>query len=286
MGVTPQSVVHHDLNLTGQNILTFGSWIITVCVLILAYRMGRKERTPFYIGMILAALVGAIAEPLYDVMFSLYFYSGPTMQTTYTAFGIPQPVWAYSGYAILYGLPAMYVVKRSSEGRLTANVLWIFAGIELLESCLFEIAGINLGTYTYWGPHQFRVAGYPLIIGILEAAQVMAFAVAAANLRHRKTARWQSIALFGIFPITMLGVNFGAGFPEILAIHLENADAWTVRAVTLVSVALAAAVIRLCVAMIPPQRSGADAATAPAADRSPVPDDSAISRRDAIARGN
>jgi hypothetical protein len=80
----------------------------------------------------------------------------------------------------------------------------------------------------------------------------MTFAVAAANLRHRTTAPWPSLALFAIFPVTMLGVNFGAGWPEILSIHAPSGSVWVVRACTVVSIGLAAVWVRLMIAMIPP----------------------------------
>lgn len=271
MGAPPQ-VIHHHLNLAGQNVLTFVSWGLTVVLLIVAYRLCRREKTPFYVAMVLASMVAALAEPLYDVMFSLYFYSGPKMQTSYTVFGIPQPVWAYSGYAILYALPAMFIVREIYTGKMTRNRLWKWALVELVESCVFEITGINIGTYTYWGPHVFRIWHYPIVIGILEAGQVMTFAVAAANLRYRMTAPWQSIALFAIFPLTMVGANFGAGAPEIISIHAQGATVWVVRVCTLVSIALAAGLVRMMIAMIPPAGSQADRVpdSVPADGRRPV----------------
>ena len=56
----------HPLNLTMQAILTYGSWSLTLVVLAIAVRMGLKEKTPFYVYVVLAAMVGAFAEPLYD----------------------------------------------------------------------------------------------------------------------------------------------------------------------------------------------------------------------------
>jgi hypothetical protein len=247
--------MNHSVNLTGQHVLTYASWAIAIGVLVLAYRMGRKERTTIYVGMVVAALIGALGEPLYDVMFSLWFYAGPHFQTTFTAFDIPQPNWAHSGYVILYALPAMFIVQKAWRGTLTPNLLWLFAGLEFVESCAFEMTGLNIGTYTYWGPHAFRVFQYPLIIAVLEAGQVMCFAIAAANVRHRMKGPWQSVALVAIFPVTMLGANFGAGFPEILAIHTQEPSVWFVRATTLLSVVLVAGLVRLCIAMIPPAGS-------------------------------
>jgi len=98
-------------------VLTIASWVIAAGVLVLAGWLSRRAKHPIFVCMVLASGVAALAEPLYDVMFSLYFYSGHGMQKTYTVFDIPQPVWAYSGYAILYGLPAMFIVKEIGEGK-------------------------------------------------------------------------------------------------------------------------------------------------------------------------
>jgi len=254
----PPDVVAHHLNHVGQNVLTIASWVITAGLLVVAWALCRRARHPIYLAMVFASMIGAFAEPLYDVMFSLYFYSGHGMQKTYTVFDIPQPVWAYSGYAILYALPAMFIVKEIHEGRMTARRLWMWAGLELLESCVFEIAGINMGTYTYWGPHVFRIWHYPIVIGVLEAAQVITFAVACANLRYRMTEKWQSGAAFAIFPCTMLGANFGAGSAVIIAIHAQDGTVWWTRIATLLSIAMAALLVRLLIAMIPPPGNSAD----------------------------
>jgi len=255
---TPPGVLAHHLNHAGQNVLSVGSWVLTAAVLAVAVQLCRRARNPIYVCMVLAAGVGAFAEPLYDVMFSLYFYSGHGMQKTYTVFDIPQPVWAYSGYVILYALPALFIVKEIHEGRMTARRLWMWAGVELLESCVFEIVGINMDTYTYWGPHVFRIWHYPIVIGVLEAAQVITFSVACANLRYRMSDSWQSLATFAIFPVTMLGANFGAGAAVIIATHAQDGSAAWTRVATLLSIAMAAVLVRFMIAMLPPPGRAVD----------------------------
>ena len=128
----------------------------------MALQLGRKEKgTPFYVYMVLASMVAALAEPLYDVGFALYFYSQQGMHHTFTAFGIPQPVWAYSGYAVLYAAPAIYINRKLAQGKLDRRGLLPVAGVIFLMSCAFEMIGINAGTYTYWGPHVLRVFQCP-----------------------------------------------------------------------------------------------------------------------------
>jgi hypothetical protein len=260
----PSAPVHHHLNLTGQNVLTIGSWTLTAALLIAAIHLGRKERTPFYLLMVLAAMVAALAEPLYDRGFSLYFYSTHGMQRTITAFGVPQPVWAYSGYAVLYAAPAIYICRRIQQGKLTRRGLLAIAGVEFLMSCTFEIVGINIGTYTYWGPHVLRIFSYPVVIGILETAQVVCFGVAAAQLRRRVRTVTEMLALFAIFPVTFFGANFGAGAAVIIGIHAQNTTRAIVTACTLVSIGCAAVLIRLAGSFLPA------GATAPAGSSDPV----------------
>ena len=183
--------IDHPLNLTTQAILTDLSWALTAVLLVIAIRMGVRERTPFYALLVLAALVGAFAEPLYDVAMMLYFYSTPGMWTHFTAFDIPQPIWTHSGYVVLYAAPAIYITRQIARGMMTRRTLFVWAGITLLESAAFEIIGINGGLYSYWGPHVFRIFQYPLVIGVLEAAQVICLrgsGIAAACPLHRSVA--------------------------------------------------------------------------------------------------
>ncbi len=243
--------IDHPLNLTTQAILTDLSWALTAVLLVIAIRMGVRQRTPFYALLVLAALVGAFAEPLYDVAMMLYFYSTPGMWTHFTAFDIPQPIWTHSGYVVLYAAPAIYITHQIARRMMTHRTLFVWAGITLIESAAFEIIGINGGLYSYWGPHVFRIFQYPLVIGVLEAAQVIVFAVAASQLRARCTAQWQLLGLFVLFPCTFFMANFGAGWPTIIAVHLKHTSTLTIAAATLVSIGLAVMLVRMSASFLP-----------------------------------
>jgi hypothetical protein len=249
--------VDHQLNLATQAVLTAGSWALTAVALAIAIWMGMRERTPFYALLVLAALVGAFAEPLYDVAMMLYFYSTEGMFTHFTAFDIPQPIWTHSGYVVLYAAPAICITYQIARGTMTRNKLYVWTGITLLESAAFEMIGINGGLYSYWGPHVVRIFQYPLVIGVLEAAQVICFAVAASQLRARATGQWQLLGLFALFPCTFFGANFGAGWPTIVAIHLEHTSTVLVVAATVVSIGLAVVLVRAAASFLP-LRTAAD----------------------------
>jgi hypothetical protein len=253
----PQPPIGHQLNLATQAVLLYGSWVLTAVVLLVAVRMAVRERTPFYPLLVIAVLVGAFVEPLYDTAMMLYFYSTSGMVTHFTAFGIPQPLWTHSGYVVLYAVPALLITRDAWRGTLTSTRLYTFAGLEFLMSCAFEMIGINGDAYTYWGPHTFRVLHYPLVIGILETAQVVVFAVAAGVLRRRVRHQAGLLGLLVLFPCTFLGANFGAGWPTIIAIHLAAPSTLLTILGTVLSVILAALLIRAAATALPATAPGA-----------------------------
>jgi hypothetical protein len=247
--------IHHHLNLVTQDVLNYASWSLTLVLLVVAVRLGRREQTPFYVLVVLASMLAAFAEPLYDVGMDLYFYSSPGMVTHFTAFGIPQPIWAHSGYALLYGAPALAITYRIRRGGLTRKALYVSAGVVFLMSCVFEMVGINGGAYTYWGAHELRVFDYPLVIGLLETAQVVCFSVGASLLRDRTRSAGGLLGLFVLFPCTFFGVNFGAGSPVIIALHLEHPSRVLVMLASLLSMGGAALLIRGASSFLPPASS-------------------------------
>jgi hypothetical protein len=247
----PTQPIHNHLDLAAQDVFTFGSWGLTLVLVGVAVHMSRRERTPFYLLIVLAAMVAAFAEPLYDEAFSLYFYSTDGMHTHFTAFGVPQPVWTHSGYALLYATPALFMCRRIQLGTLTQRGLLKFAGVEFLMSSTFEIIGVNVGVYTYWGPHVLRILDYPLIVPILETAQVMCFAIAASVVRRRARGTLDLLALFVVFPCTFFLANVGAGAAVVIAIHAEHTTQLIVTLGTLVSILCAVVLVRLAASFLP-----------------------------------
>lgn len=227
MGRIPPDVMQHELSLIWQDIFTWGSWGIVAVMLVIAWRMGIQQRTPFYVLACVAAGVGAFAEPLYDVAFDLWFYDAHNgkpgaMFSTFTAFGVVQPNWAHSGYIILYATACLYVGRRMYEGRLSRKGLFLVWIAEIATSCVFEVIGTAANVYTYYGPYELRIVNYPLVIGVLEGTQVVLFTVLATQIRRRVSTGWGLTSLLAAFPITMFGANFGIGAPIIIALHLEE----------------------------------------------------------------
>ncbi|MFA7555471.1 MAG: hypothetical protein WCY88_14580 [Spongiibacteraceae bacterium] len=211
--------IDQPVNLLTQAILSYGSWSLTAAILIIAIRKDQQQHRPFYSLLVLAGLVAAFAEPLYDVGFTLWFYA-PGQWTVFSAYQIPQPNWTFSGYTVLYSGTAMYICESLRKG-ISPQQLLGWGGIALAMSMAFETIGINGGAYTYWGAHVLRIFDYPIAIGILEATQVLCYSVAAHLLRTHTQGIKPLFGLFILFPCTFYLVNFGAGSPLIIALHLD-----------------------------------------------------------------
>jgi hypothetical protein len=265
MGLTPPSIMDNQLNEVMQAVLTWVSWGLVIVMLAIAWRQGKKERTPFYVFACLAAGVAAFAEPLYDVAFDLWFYdvgshgNPGAMWSHFTAYGIVQPNWSHSGYVILYANAALFVGYKIAKGMWGRRELFMLFGVEVFLSCLFEMIAISGNAYEYWGPHQFRVFQYPLVIGVLEGAQVVTFTVAACLLWNRVRSWVGLLGLFALFPITFFGVNFGAGSPVIIALHLNDptSTSFIVACATLISIAWAVAWVYGVSMFLPKEREQA-----------------------------
>jgi len=229
MSLVPPEVMAGELDLFWQSVFTWASWGIVLIMLIIAARMGLRQRTPFYFIAVLAAGVGAYIEPLYDVAFDLWFYDVANglpgaMWSHFTAFGIVQPNWTHSGYMILYSSACLYAGKMLYEGRATKSTLFLIWLAEITASCVFEMIGTGTGVYTYYGPYVMRIWNYPLVIGVLEGTQVILYTVLAVQLWRRVSSSFGLLGLFAIFPVTMMGANCGLGAPIIVALHLSDAE--------------------------------------------------------------
>lgn len=252
MGRMPPEVMSRELDTAWQNVFTFASWAIVLIMIVIAVQLGRAHRTPFYLFAILAAGVGAFAEPLYDVAFDLWFYdahadgSPGAMQSHFSAFGVVQPNWTHSGYIILYAMVALYAGKKMYDGTLTHKGLFLIWGAEIVTSCIFEMIGTGTDVYTYYGPYELRLWNYPAVIGVLEGTQTVLFTVLAVQIWRRVNTASGLSALFVAFPITMFGANFGIGAPIIIALHLDEGDFNTafVWAATFLTMGMCAVAIR------------------------------------------
>lgn len=233
----------HPLNLTMQTVVTVVLWTATALILAIAIRRGLRERSVFPVVVVVAVAVGSFIEPLYDIAYHLLWYV-PGQWTLFTSFGLPQPVWVMPAYVVVFGAPALYLYPKFERG---VSLLQIFkwAGLTAITTAVFEVIMVNVGLYGYYGPHPFRLLGYPLWISVMEAVQITGFAVLVAVLKRRARKQVTVLGLFVLYPAHFAFALLGAGFPALIAMNSTNPSTVLVWVTGTVSMAFAAVALVL-----------------------------------------
>jgi hypothetical protein len=245
----PVPPVNHPLDTGGQLFLTVATTLAGVVALTLIARMVRRERTVWPVVVVASGILCLFLEPVYDQLFNIWFYDNGEVWEFYTAWGMAQPIWVPLTYLWCYGSLAIDTARRVDRG-LTRGGAVKLAGVFLLIYVTFEVIGINLGVYTYFGPHPFRVANFPIWVSISNAVIGVVAGIAVARLRPLLPGRsvW---ALLPVVPAVFAMVSFGGSFPALVAMNMPDPPTALVWAAAVLSMALAAATLYLASLLLP-----------------------------------
>jgi hypothetical protein len=247
----PSPPVEHVLNTGGQLTMTIGTSIVAVGFYVFAVRMARRERSPWPVIVMLGSALCMLLEPVYDANFHVWFYDRGEIWGLYSAYGMTQPIWVPITYLWVYGGLALLVCRhlirggsRRDMGRLIVVVFTVFS--------LFELIGINLDTYEYYGPHPFRVMGFPLWLSVMNTTVSITAGVAVYRLLPvvRGAERW---LLLVVVPASFAMMEFLA-FPALVVINTDDPPMWLVYAAVLLAVAISCAAQRLVLKAVPEHR--------------------------------
>lgn len=239
----PTPPYEHPVNLTMQTVATIVLWAATGLILTIAARRAVRKRSALPVLIVLAVATGSLIEPLYDIAYHLLWYV-PGQWTLFTSFNLPQPVWVMPAYVVVFAGPTLYLYPKFAGGVSRRQILR-YAGLTVVTTAVFETAAINLGLYTYYGPHAFRVLNYPLWISVMEAAQITGFAVLAAALSKAAQRQSSFLSVFALYPAHFAYALLGAGFPALIAINMPAPSMTLLCVTTVVSMIFAVSALML-----------------------------------------
>jgi hypothetical protein len=256
--VIPQPPVGQPLSLTGQTVLTIATSLAALGFVLFTARLCLRRRTWAPAMLLASGMLCLVLEPVYDDQFHIWFHDGGRMWGTYSAYGMTQPVWVPITYAWCYGGLALLVWRRLVDGMTRTGLLWM-TGVLWTIFTVFELVGINLGVYTYFGDHPFRVLGLPVWVEVPNTVLTVVAAVAFARLEPLLRGP-ERASLLAVVPAAFAMLSFGAAFPTLVVISEVGRSTVTVYAATAASIALAAAILHLAVQAVPamaptPQRT-------------------------------
>lgn len=237
IGVVEQEAPTRAVNDLAQAVITVGTWMAVLAVLVVAYRMGKKRGSWLPLAMVLAAAVNSFNEPLFDKVFHLYWYE-PGQWTLFDFYGYPQPVWITSAYILYFSVPGLYIFRRLCDG---ASREWAFKAmlVTAVYGAVFESTAMSLGLYTYFGDHAFRVlTDYPLWLGLMEGAHITIWSMLLAKLGPLLKGRAALLAV-PMFAVSFCSIMFGAGGAGLAAINVTHTNPVIIHVATTASLLLA-----------------------------------------------
>lgn len=139
----------------------------------------------------------------------------------YEAFGIHVPLWLAEVYVLFFGA-ATYVFITQFARRPSARLFWWSFVLTGVGEGLFEMYGIGLGMWAYWGVQPTPILGFPLHLGFVNPtlAVVLAAVAAAWFQQVRGAARW---ALILLTPFLMTGLYAALIVPVATGLHAQDA---------------------------------------------------------------
>jgi hypothetical protein len=189
----------------------FGS--LTAVAFLYGLRLAFRTRDIMPVVVCLGALVGALNEPIYDLLGKIVYADNAT--TAFTAFNRDVPLFLVIGYVPwVGGLP--YVIARMmaagvSRARLHLIALGSFVSVTAVESI-----GTGLGAWKYYGEPPLKILGVaPMMAPVPIVAGLLLYALGAhVHGRHRA---W----LFAVPCVALPAVYASCGFPMYVALHAD-----------------------------------------------------------------
>ncbi|WP_028985081.1 hypothetical protein [Sporichthya polymorpha] len=224
------------VNTTGQAIMTVGTFAGLAVFLVCAFRLGRRWRTPTPAAIVAGTLLAGMVEPLNNRLANMWYYR-PGQQTMYSSFDASLPVWVFFSYAAFFGgvgLLFWYLTERGATRATIAKALggmWVFA-------IATEITGTQLDTYDYFGPHPFRVAGFPIWVSLGVACICASIGIGAARIRRSFDPAAGLAAVFLLGPVACVVGLVGTGFPTMTVVNTPDPSTAALYGAALGSTAL------------------------------------------------
>jgi hypothetical protein len=208
------------VNGTGQALMTVGTFVGLAVFVVAAAHLARRWSTAVPAAIVAGTLLSGMVEPLNNRLANMWYFR-PGQQTMYSSFDASLPVWVFFSYAACFGglgLGVWYLVERGAGRATVARAIagmWVFF-------VLTEICGTQLGTYTYFGPHPFRIAGFPCWVSLGVACICATIGIGAALIRRHLDPAPALAATFLLGPVACVVGLVGTGFPTMTVINTPD----------------------------------------------------------------
>lgn len=197
---------------------------------------GVRRRTLLPILMLISGLITVTCEPVVDNLGAVWYPTDNPM-VSYTAMGVPQPLFLQLGYPLFWGAITYLWYRLLAGGRV--SVWTLFGGVLLLD-LFVEVLGVHfLDVGIYYGPAPYRVLDFPLWWAPVNAAVSVVGATALYYLVPRLRGL-QRLAMLWIAPASFIGTHAICAWPVWFTMHTDVPQVirWAAATITIGLVAL------------------------------------------------
>lgn len=217
----PVAVLETPVNPTAQTVVTTMWFAMCALVLVLLIRDYRRHRSWVPTFMILGCALGLFIEPFWDYVFQLVHYV-PGQWTTWTAFGVPQPLWITACYLSGFAAYPLLLFRKVVNGDSRASfVPLVISSLIVYE--LVEVVMTGIGLYEYWGAHPLRIWKFPAYVSFGNWGGILLTAVGAAIVEmHVRSPIARAVAATLMFPFCFIGVTFMTQLPILIVLSRQT----------------------------------------------------------------
>jgi hypothetical protein len=247
----PTAPMGEPVSRGGQLLMTVGTFAGLAIVVAAVVRLRRRWGVWTPVALLAGSVVAGMVEPLNNRLANMWYYR-PGQVGLYRAFGGQLPVWVFFSYAAFFGGFGLLVWWLTERGATRATIAKVIAGLWVF-AVLTEITGTRFNTYEYFGPHPFRVAGFPIWVSLGVSCICVLIGVGTARIRRAFDPGAGLASIFLLGPVACVVGLVGTGFPAMTVINTVDPPSWLVTlaggASTILNLLLAWFITQL----VPPQ---------------------------------
>jgi hypothetical protein len=213
----PQPPVDMVMPQHAQLIATIGLWVPATIMFVAAAAYWRRSGSPIYLLGMFGGLIAAFNEPIADILVMCY-HAEIGQWKVFSAFGRDIPLWAVGCYPVYFGGLSLLVFTLLRRG-VTRRTYWLGVGVVILGNVAFEWPVLAAHMYLYYGDQPYRILGFPVLLGVLNALGAVLGATVLAHLADWLTGPRRLLVL-AIPSVTMMA-SYGAVLPHMLTLNSD-----------------------------------------------------------------
>ena len=204
-----------------QHILLLIMSVLALATIWYAVKLSKRERTLLPVYILIGAALACFYEPLGDFLAHVTY--AESNQVNYIAsYGFLVPLWVLPTYILFFGYPTLFLMEKIEKG-VTLQWWMVVFVVSVIGSWIFEIPMIALEFQSYYGDNApFKLLGYPIWMGFVNAATMSIVATAAFFLKHSWVGTKFPSSYIVLIPLLVAGANVGSGLPASFALNSSN----------------------------------------------------------------